>query len=250
MTVLNLDKGKLEVKNKAENTADLIIFGEISSNRWSNSDVLPSDINDLLSEIGENDALDIYINSPGGSVFAGIAIYNMLARHKGHKRVFVEGYAASIASLIAMVGDEIIIPENAYLMIHKAWGFSMGNADDLREIADMYERFDNTIANAYMTRAKDGRTLDEFLNLMKAETWFNGFEAQDYFNVTLGEENKMAACLDGDLYKNYKLPQEFLLKNMTKAKIEKIETKDEAIENLEINNTNKLKAKLNLLINL
>ena len=250
MPILNLDKGKLEVKNKAGNTAELIIFGEISSNRWSNSDVLPSDINDLLSEIGENDALDIYINSPGGSVFAGIAIYNMLARHKGHKRVYVEGYAASIASLIAMVGDEIIIPENAYLMIHKAWGFSMGNADDLREIADMYERFDNTIANAYMTRAKAGRTLEEFLDLMKAETWFNGFEAQDYFNVTLGEENKMAACLDGDLYKNYKLPQEFLLKNMNRAKIEKIETKDEAIETLEVNSTNKLKAKLNLLINL
>lgn len=247
MAVLNLDKGKLEVKNKDGNTAELIIFGEITSNRWSNSDVLPSDINELLNDIGENDALDIYINSPGGSVFAGIAIYNMLARHKGHKRVFVEGYAASIASLIAMVGDEIIVPENAYLMIHKAWGFSMGNADDLREIADMYERFDNTIANAYMTKAKAGKTINEFLELMKAETWFNGFEAQDYFNVTLIEDNKMAACLDGDLYKNYKLPQEFLLKNMSK---QKIENKDEAIEVLEINNTSKLKAKLNLLINL
>lgn len=247
MAVLNLDKGKLEVKNKDGNTAELIIFGEITSNRWSNSDVLPSDINELLNDIGENDALDIYINSPGGSVFAGIAIYNMLARHKGHKRVFVEGYAASIASLIAMVGDEIIVPENAYLMIHKAWGFSMGNADDLREIADMYERFDNTIANAYMTKAKAGKTINEFLELMKAETWFNGFEAQDYFNVTLIEDNKMAACLDGDLYKNYKLPQEFLLKNMSK---QKIENKDEAIDVLEINNTNKLKAKLNLLINL
>ena len=137
MPVLNLDKGKLEVKNKAENKAELIIFGEITSSRWANSDVIPSDVNNLLNEIGENDALDIYINSPGGSVFAGIAIYNMLARHKGYKRVFVEGYAASIASVIAMVGDEIIVPENAYLMIHKAWGFAIGNADDLREQADL-----------------------------------------------------------------------------------------------------------------
>ncbi|MGL6067031.1 MAG: head maturation protease, ClpP-related [Cetobacterium sp.] len=246
MTVLNLDKGKLEVKNKTENVAELIIFGEITSSRWSNSDIIPSDVNNLLSEIGENDALDIYINSPGGSVFAGIAIYNMLARHKGHKRVFVEGYAASIASVIAMAGDEIIVPENAYLMIHKAWGFAIGNADDLREQADLYERFDTTIANAYMTRAKDGKTFDEFLELMKAETWFDGFTAQDYFNVTSTEAVDIAACLDGELCKNYKIPQNLLMNNI-KAKDEK-ETdiqKDFGSSEIEL-----AKAKLNLLINL
>lgn len=243
MPVLNLEKGKLEIKNKAENTSELYILGEIASNKWSQSDVIPSDVMELLNGIGENDALDIYINSPGGSVFAGIAIYNMLDRHKGHKRVFVEGYAASIASVIAMVGDEIIVPENAYLMIHKAWGLSMGNADDLREAADMYERFDNTIANAYMKKAKDGKNINEFLDLMKAETWFNGFEAQDYFNVTLAEENSIAACLDGDLYKNYKLPQNLLLQNMNKPVVEITEV-------TETENIDKIKAKLNLLINI
>ncbi|MGL5427169.1 MAG: head maturation protease, ClpP-related [Cetobacterium sp.] len=169
MPILNLAKGKLEIKNKAENISELYILGEITSNKWHENDIEPADVVELLNGIGENDALDIYINSPGGSVFAGIAIYNMLARHKGHKRVFVEGYAASIASVIAMAGDEIIVPGNAYLMIHKAWGFSSGNADDLREAADMYERFDNTIANAYMKKAKDGREINEFLDLMKAE---------------------------------------------------------------------------------
>ncbi|MGL4653883.1 head maturation protease, ClpP-related [Cetobacterium sp.] len=246
MPVLNLDKGKLEVKNKAENVAELIIFGEIASSRWSNSDVIPSDVNNLLSEIGEGDALDIYINSPGGSVFAGIAIYNMLARHKGHKRVFVEGYAASIASVIAMAGDEIIVPENAYLMIHKAWGLAIGNADDLREQADLYERFDTTIANAYMTKAKDGKTFDEFLELMKAETWFDGFTAQDYFNVTSTEAVDIAAFLDGELCKNYKIPQNLLMNNI-KAKDEKeIDIqKDFGSSEIEL-----AKAKLNLLINL
>lgn len=245
MSVLNLDKGRLEVKNKAENTAELIIFGEITSSRWANSDVIPSDVNNLLNEIEESDALDIYINSPGGSVFAGIAIYNMLVRHKGYKRVFVEGYAASIASVIAMAGDEIIVPENAYLMIHKAWGFAIGNADDLREQADLYERFDTTIANAYMTKAKDGRTFDEFLELMKAETWFDGFTAQDYFNVTSTEAVDIAACLDGDLYKNYKLPQNLLTNNI------KVRDREQDIqEDFGSSEMGLAKAKLNLLINL
>lgn len=246
MPVLNLDKGKLEVKNKAENVAELIIFGEIASSRWSNSDVIPSDVNNLLSEIGEGDALDIYINSPGGSVFAGIAIYNMLARHKGHKRVFVEGYAASIASVIAMAGDEIIVPENAYLMIHKAWGFAIGNADDLREQADLYERFDTTIANAYMTRAKDGKTFDEFLELMKAETWFDGFTAQDYFNVTSTEAVDIAACLDGELCKNYNIPQNLLMNNIKSKDKKETDVQDDfGTSEIEL-----AKAKLNLLINL
>lgn len=245
MPVLNLDKGKLEVKNKAENKAELIIFGEITSSRWANSDVIPSDVNNLLNEIGENDALDIYINSPGGSVFAGIAIYNMLARHKGYKRVFVEGYAASIASVIAMVGNEIVVPENAYLMIHKAWGFAIGNADDLREQADLYERFDTTIANAYMTKAKAGRTFDEFLELMKTETWFDGFTAQDYFTVTSAEAVDIAACLDGDLYKNYKLPQNLLMNNIKVRDREQDIQEDFGTSEIEL-----AKAKLNLLINL
>ncbi|MGL5124957.1 MAG: head maturation protease, ClpP-related [Fusobacteriaceae bacterium] len=246
MTVLNLDKGKLEVKNKTENVAELIIFGEITSSRWSNSDVIPSDVNNLLSEIGENDALDIYINSPGGSVFAGIAIYNMLARHKGHKRVFVEGYAASIASVIAMAGDEIIVPENAYLMIHKAWGFAIGNADDLREQADLYERFDTTIANAYMTKAKDGKTFDEFLELMKAETWFDGFTAKDYFNVTSTEAIDIAACLDGELCKNYNIPQNLLMNNIKSKDKKETDIQDDfGTSEIEL-----AKAKLNLLINL
>ncbi|MEG0069784.1 MAG: Clp protease ClpP [Cetobacterium sp.] len=245
MPILNLDKGKLEVKNKTENAVDLIIFGEIASSRWSNSDVIPSDVNELLNEIGENDALDIYINSPGGSVFAGIAIYNMLVRHKGHKRVFVEGYAASIASVIAMAGDEIIVPENAYLMIHKAWGFAIGNADDLREQANLYERFDTTIANAYMTKAKENKTFDEFLELMKAETWFDGFTAQDYFNVTLTESVDIAAYLDGELYKNYKLPQNLLMNNI-KVK----DTNPESQEDFGSSEIELAKAKLNLLINL
>lgn len=241
MPVLNLEKGKLEVKNKSTGNAELIIFGEITSNRWNEDEVEPQEIRDLLEEIGDKD-LDIYINSPGGNFFAGMAIYNMLARHKGKKTVYVEGYSASIASVIAMVGDEIIVPANAYLMIHKAWGLVAGNSDELRDKADIYERFDVSIAGAYLTRAKEGVTEEKFLELMKAETWLNGKEAQEYFNVTLGEENKASACFDGDLYKNYKLPKE--LEQNKEVKNKEVKDKvDFASCEIEL-----AKAKLNLLI--
>lgn len=234
MPILNLKKGKIELKNKDE-VAQLVIYGEITSDKWGDNEVEPKEIKDILDEIGEKD-VNIYINSPGGSVFAGVAIYNMLKRHKGHKKVYVEGYAASIASVIAMAGDEIIVPKNAYLMIHKAWGFCVGNADDLREQADLYERMDSTIVGIYMEKVKEGVTEAKLSELMKAETWLNGSEAQEYFNVTLGEENKIAACLDGDLYKNYKLPENL--------KIERVEDK-KAQEELE-----NIKAKLRLSINI
>ncbi|MEG2256388.1 MAG: ATP-dependent Clp protease proteolytic subunit, partial [Cetobacterium sp.] len=133
----------------------------------------------------------------------------------------------------------------AYLMIHKAWGFAIGNADDLREQANLYERFDTTIANAYMTKAKENKTFDEFLELMKAETWFDGFTAQDYFNVTLTESVDIAAYLDGELYKNYKLPQNLLMNNI-KVK----DTNPESQEDFGSSEIELAKAKLNLLINL
>lgn len=242
MSVLKLEKGKLEVKNKVEGKSELIIFGEITSSKWSENETEPKDIRDLLEEIGDKD-LDIYINSPGGNVFAGMAIYNMLVRHKGKKNVYVEGYAASIASLIAMAGDEIIIPYNSYIMIHKVWGMAMGNSDELRETADLYERLDVTIASAYSSKGKNGTNNEKFLELMKAETWLSGKEAQEYFNTTLGQENNVKACLVGDLYKNYKLPKD----------LEEINTKINNVVESKKNKNEKqsmelAKAKLNLLL--
>jgi ATP-dependent protease ClpP protease subunit len=141
MSVLNFEKGKIEVKNQGDRIK-LIIYGEIVSkelDKWIDEDVAPKDIQDLLYQIGDKD-LDIYINSVGGSVFAGMAIYNMLKRHKGYKTVYVDGVAASIASVIAMVGDKIYIPKNSFLMVHKAWCVATGNSDDLIKLSGLRRR--------------------------------------------------------------------------------------------------------------
>lgn len=247
MSVLKLKSGKLEVKSKSKGRSELIIFGEIISTKWDESQksqTVPQDVKDLLDEIGDDD-LDIFINSVGGNFFAGIAIYNMLKRHKGHKRVFVEGCAASISSVIAMVGDEIIIPENAYLMIHKSWAFVVGNADSLREKAAQFDRFDTTMAQAYLDKAAEGVTEEEIIELMKAETWLQGVEAQKYFNVTLEQASDVAASLDGDLYKNYNLPKEFVINNFQpKAR------QNKAIMQTSNNEIEDIKAKMRLELSL
>lgn len=235
-----INNGYLDVKSKAKGKSELIIFGEITSSKWTEEEVDPFEVRELLETIGSDDDLDIYINSIGGNFMAGIAIYNMLQRHKGHKRVFIEGVAASIASVIAMVGDEIIIPSNAHIMIHKAWNEVCGNADTLREKAEQFDRFDSIMAQAYLSKATEGQTEEKFLELMKAETWLRGVEAQAYFRVKLDETSDVAACLNSELYKNYNLPEQFI-KNNFEPKAKKKNKND--FESFEIE---KLKEKMKL----
>ena len=163
--------------------AELFFYGDIVSDSWgawTPEDQYPMNVQQLLSEIGNND-IDIHINSGGGDVFAGVAICNMLRSTSGKKTVYIDGLAASIASVIAMAGDEIIIPSNAYMMIHKASTIGIGNADDMRSLADTLDKIDAGIVATYMMNAVDGVTEKQFKKMMEAETWLTGSEASKYF---------------------------------------------------------------------
>ncbi len=115
-----------KIKNKTDTSADLYFYGDIVSDSWQSywteEDRCPEDIREFLNDIEDHVDLNIYVNSGGGSVFGGLAIYNMLKRHKGYKTVYVDGIAASIASVIALAGDRVIVPSNAFIMIHKPSG--------------------------------------------------------------------------------------------------------------------------------
>ena len=128
-----------------------------------------------LKALGDVSVLDIYINSPGGSVFDGVSIYNVLVRHKARKVVTIDGLAASIASVIAMAGDEIAIAENGMMMIHDPWGIAAGGPDDFRRMADMLDKVKTTILDTYVRRTGGDR--DEIERLMSAETWMTASEA-------------------------------------------------------------------------
>jgi len=192
--------GSIEIKNQTEAAADLYFFGDINSEslgEWQKyypDDKAPKDVQDFLDQLDGVSKINVHINSGGGSVFGGIAIYNILKRHNAEIVVYVEGLAASIASVIAMAGDKIIIPANAQMMIHKPSSITWGNADDMRKEADILDGCQKVILNTYMQHAKDGVTAEEINALIDAETWKNGEEWQEYFDIEVSEKSQAAAC--------------------------------------------------------
>ena len=223
-------KDFLNIKNLGEK-AELHFYGEIVSDeweKWSDLDTCPEDVLNYLSEIEDYKKLDIYINSGGGSVFAGLGIYNILKRHKGRKTVYVDGLAGSIASIIAMVGDEIIVPSNSFIMIHKPLCGVCGNANDMREMADTLDRIEEGLINTYKTKLKDNVDIETIKAMVNAETWLTGEEASKYFNITVTEANKMIAKVDTNLLNSYKnVPENLKTKDINMAE-------DLAIKNKEI----------------
>lgn len=227
----------LQVKNSTDTSADIYFYGDIVGDeweKWCNTDTCPQDVIDALNEAQGKD-LNIYINSGGGSVFAGLAIYNMLTRAQGKKKCHVDGMAASIASVIAMAADEIIMPNNSYLMIHNPSNIVWGNAADMRKMADDLDIIQIGIENVYKTKLKDGIDIETIKDLMNKETWLPASEAEKYFNVNVIEENKSVAKVDFNNFKNYKnIPDELKDKIQKGVHDEHLQINDELKNKLQI----------------
>lgn len=195
-----------EIKNKTPTTADLYFYGDIVSDgwgKWTDEDRCPQDIINLLKDCEGVSELNIYINSGGGSVWGGVAIYNILKRFSAKKTVHIDGVAASIASVIALSGDKIIMPENSFIMIHKAIVSAYGNANDLRETADLLEQIEKSIVNTYMEHVQDEITEDYVMELMSAETWLSAKEASSLFKgIEVTDSNTAVACISDYKYQN------------------------------------------------
>jgi ATP-dependent protease ClpP protease subunit len=154
-----------------------------------------------LGKLPDAAPLTLRLNSPGGSVFDAVAIYNALKRHAGNVTVTIDGIAASAASYIAMAGDEIIMPENAFLMIHDPSGLVMGTAADMRAMADALDKIGASLIKGYA--AKSGKAEDEIARLMAAETWFDAAEAIEMgLADTMAAPVKMAARFDVSGFRN------------------------------------------------
>ncbi len=182
-----------EVKNVTATSADVYIYDQIGSGFFSEG-VTATNVIDQIKALG-NRALNVRINSPGGSVFEGVAIYNALARHAGEVTTHVDGVAASIASVIAMAGRKILIAENAMMMIHDPSTITMGGAGELRKTADVLDQIKETLINTYATRT--GLPRDEIAALMTSETWFTAKEAvaKNFADEQVAGV-KAAACFD------------------------------------------------------
>src|SRR5690625_1983559 len=143
------------MKMSADDTADIFIYGEITRYEWNETDTTASSFKKELDDLGDVSTINLYVNSPGGSVFEGITIHNMLKRHKAKVIAHVDALAASIASVIIMAADEIRMPSNSMLMIHNPWTFAIGNAAELRKQADDLDRIGKSSMQSYLEKAGD-----------------------------------------------------------------------------------------------
>lgn len=179
---------RLEQKTDDPGVLDLYVYGDVEGEVWKGNwwdgDFVdgPNSANafkDALTNRPEARQINIYINSYGGSVFEGTAIYNQLRRHPAHKTVYVDGFACSIASVIAMAGDEIIMPRNALMMIHNMYMAAVGNAAELRKAADDLDTINTAGRGAYLAKAGDKLNEERLKEMMDAETWLTAQECID-----------------------------------------------------------------------
>lgn len=160
--------------------AEIKIYGDITKTVTEEGEVSATSFNKELSKLNNVSQVDIYFNSPGGSVFEGMAIYHQIKRHPARFTGYVDGVAASISSVILMACDEVVMPSNAYLMIHNPFMGVVGNQNDLRKTADDLERMREASINAYLDKAKDKLTREKIIEIMDNETWMLGVEAFEY----------------------------------------------------------------------
>ena len=174
-------------------TADIHIYGDITSWEWMDSDVSSYTLSKELQELNDVDNINVYINSYGGEVSEGLAIYNALKRHKAKITTIVDGFACSIASVIFAAGDERVVSNTSLLMIHNAWCGARGNSDELRKQADDLEIINQSSINAYLNIVNIDE--DAIKTMMNDETWLNGNDALPHGFATevRGSEDKQVA---------------------------------------------------------
>ena len=168
-----LEKWEPEIKAASEGDASISIYDSIGEN-WEGTGVTAKRISAALRAIGERGVV-VNVNSPGGDFFEGVAIYNLFRQHKAKVTVRVMGLAASAASVIAMAGDEILMGDGSFLMIHNAWAVAIGNRHDMMEASEQLAPFDAAMADVYAARS--GMTSAEAAALMDKETWIGAGQA-------------------------------------------------------------------------
>jgi len=192
-------------KNQTEEKANLDIFDQIGLDWWGDG-ITAKTFNRELSRVTAKE-IDLHIDSPGGEIHDGFAIYNALKEHPAKINVIVDGLAASIASVIAMVGDTITMHKNSMLMIHEPWGGVSGNSTEMRKYADLLDKLKAQIIDVYTSRT--GMDKEETTSLMDAESWLTADESVDFGFADTIIENKVKPRAFAMLAKCDNLPECF-----------------------------------------
>lgn len=178
------------MKNEEENSADMILYGTIGSDEWWD-DICDKTFKEDIANLGEVENINLHINSPGGSVFAAVAIANTLKNHKAKVTAYIDGLAASAATIITSACDVVKMPKNALFMIHNPLTWAYGNKQELEKTGILLDKVKDSILETYLAKAKD-KTKEELSDLMDEEKWFNAEEAKEYgfIDEIVGEMEK------------------------------------------------------------
>ena len=232
----------LKIKNKAEsNAAEIYIKGKIIDNNDANIVQLfddgenyawPADLKKQLDELKGKD-LTVYINSPGGNVFAGVAMASFLKRHDGNTTAVVDGWCCSIATEIFFACQTRKIPANAYLMIHKPSAAVEGTSDDMLKAADTLDTIQKGIESVYQAAAREGVTAQDITDMVNVGTWLTGNEAATYFNVEVMQPLDVVACVKGETPFQH-TPENITLKDANDTVKNRADDKENKCERLKI----------------
>lgn len=182
---------KIDAEGNKSTKAEIFIYDEIGGFGVNAGQFLEE-----LENLGEVEQIDLRISSPGGSIIEGNVIFNAIKRHSANVTVYIDGMAASMASVIAMAGDEVIMADNALLMIHNPWTVSIGDSEQLRKDADLMDKMKSAIINAY---SRSSYTEEELEELMNATTWFTASEALEAGFIDGTTEGLQAAASISEL---------------------------------------------------
>lgn len=205
------------------NIGEIYIWGDITSMKWWDEDVTPQDIKKALDEMGDVTKVKVSVNSYGGECDAGILIYNILDDYRKRKNipidVTIDGVAASMGGVIAMVGDKVTMHDNAILMLHKPIGIVLGNSDEMRKQADVLDKYEQRLINIFMSRFKG--TEDELKEIISAETWYLADEAKErgFVDEVIPTPLKAVASAKGIVVNDVEFGRDILDKIKDKIKI-------------------------------
>ena len=163
------------IKAAADKAAEILVHGPIGRSYWSDEGISGKEFTDALNEIPTGQKVVVGVNSQGGAVGEGLAIYNAIQRRRNEVTVRIDGYALSIASFFPLAAARVVSPKSSIWMIHKAWNWAQGNADQLRKDAELLDTHDKVMSAGYAART--GKKVNEIEAMMAAETWLTGEEA-------------------------------------------------------------------------
>lgn len=214
LKIKNVD-AQFKITNKTETSAEIVIYSEIGETFWGDG-VSAKSFSDELKELPKAvKDITVRINSPGGDVFDGISIYNRLKQHPAKVTVYIDGLAASIASIIALAGDEVIAGEGTLFMIHKPMTMGYGNSNEFEELISRLDDVEEQLVGIY--RRKTGLDRSEIKNMLSKETWLNADEAKEkgFIDSIMAESEELRVAANVEGFKNIPWMKNIEIKNMS-----------------------------------